>query len=417
MTSLLGRATRALTASSFWGYNVDYNTLTHAGVVVDQDTASRHSAVWGALSLLSDDISTLPLKAFRDRAGVRQELPRQPAWLRMPDPADPNITLVEYLHQVVLSVLTDGNAFIHVAPNLAAPAALTVLPPTRVRVSRGPGGAPRYKMIDQYGQSTGDLDWMEIVHITWMRKPGALRGLSPIESLAESIGSGLAAEQFSSLFYSNGANMSGVIETPQGSSELSSDQVTKIKQDFRKGNAGLRNSHAVGILTSGAKFHEMTVKPSDALIIDAQKWSVEQVARAFKIPPHMLGSQEGRSNAYRSVEQKSQDYVTHAVAPLCTRIEKALSRILPNGSFVEFDLRGLLRAAAADRADYYAKMIGTGSMSPNMIAMLENYPTFDGGDKHYLPVNNLASIDELAADEQGEPPNPNEPEPSQGVAA
>lgn len=407
MTSLLGRLLerRALTASNFFGFATGDTLNTKAGVAVTQDTATRMSAVFGAQALITDDIASLPLKAFRDRAGQVTEITPPPSWMRLPSPLDPNITMVEHISEVVLSILSDGNSFTGVLSDFANPTELIVFDPQKVDVKAGPNGAPVYLLRDFRDQYT-NLEYgpMQVIHISYMRKAGKLRGLSPIEALSEAIGSGIAAEEFSSYFFGNGANMQGVIEVPREAGELTTEQIESMRRAMKMQHTGLKNSHAIGILQGGAHLNEMTVKPSDALLIEAQQWSVEQIARAFKIPPHLLGSQVRSGQSYASVEQKSQDYVTHAIAPLTTRIQTAYSRLLPLGSKVEFDLRGLLRADAVARATYYNQMMQTGGITPNIIAELENYPTFDGGDNHYLPTNNLSPID------AGSGPDPNAPE-------
>lgn len=411
MTSLLGSAMarlferRALTASNFFGFATGDTVDTKAGVSVTQDTATRMSAVFGAQALITDDIASLPFKAYRNRVGQRSEITPPPTWMRQPVPFDPNLTMVEHISEVVLSILSDGNAFIAVIPNFANPTELRVLDPQKVDVKDGSDG-PIYLLRDAKGITLGtQFTPFEIIHISYMRKAGKNRGLSPIEALSEAIGSGIAAEEFSSYFFGNGANMQGVIEVPREAGELTTDQIESMRRAMKMQHTGLKNSHAIGILQGGAHLNEMTVKPSDALLIEAQQWSVEQIARAFKIPPHLLGSQIRSGQSYASVEQKSQDYVTHAIAPLTTRIQTAYSRLLPLGSFVEFDLRGLLRADAAARATYYNQMMQTGGITPNIIAELENYPTFEGGDSHYLPTNNLSPID------AGVGPDPNAPTP------
>lgn len=397
MTSLLGRliSQRALHASNFFGYATGDTINTKSGVAVTQDTATRMSAVFGAQALLTDDIATLPLKPYRNRADRGKEELALPSWLVSPVPDDPNVTIVDHLSQVVLSILSDGNAFIVASPTFGNASMLHILDPQKVDVKLGPDGLPIYLLRDNRGLESGtQFGPMDLLHIAYMRKPGRLRGLSPIEAMSEAIGSGLAAEQFSSYFFGNGANMQGVIEVPREAGEMTADQITNLSQQFRIKHQGLKNSHAIGVLQGGAHFQEMTVKPSDALLIEAQQWSVEQIARAYKIPPHLLGSQsKGSGHTYASVEQKSQDYVTHAIAPLTTRIATAYSRLLPRGSWVEFNLNGLLRADAVGRAEYYQKMLNSGGITPNRIAELENEPTFEGGDKHYIPVNNLAPIE------------------------
>ena len=383
---------RALSHGSF-GFTSTSGEGTRAGVVVNDDTAMRMSAVWAAHRLLSADISALPVDAFRRRNAGSELIKPQPSWLSQPVPADANLTIVEHFAQVVLSLVGDGNAFIVVLPTFGNTTELRVLDPTRVDIRSDGAGVPSYILRDARGQSVSVLGPMDLIHIPYFRKAGRNRGLSPIQALAETIGAGIAAEEFSSMVFSKGANMSGIIQIPREAGEPTDEQLKRIKQQFTKSNTGLHNSHAVGVLSGGAQWMANSFNPRDALLIEEQKWSVEQVARAYGIPPHLLGSQEPGAQAYASVEQKSQDYVDHALLPLVKRIESAYSRLLPRGSFLKFNLRGLLRADAGTRAQYYSTLLGTGAITPNRIAALEDEEPFDGGDQHYIAANNLQALD------------------------
>lgn len=379
---------RALTPARLFGLALDQNAYSPSGIAVDQEKALTMSAMWGAINLLSSDISALPVKAVRVRSGQQTDVDPPPAWMVAPNERDVNMTFIEHISQVVISLLLDGNAFVLMLPDVAALAGLEVLNPKKVDVRKRKDGTPYFVMLGPGNQPEQEFDGTEVLHIPWIRPAGQLRGKSPVDAQATNIGTALAAEEFAARFFANGAHMSGVIEYPPGV-EPNQGQIDDLLRRFSIRHGGLRKSHAVGALTSGAKFHEMSVKPVDSQLIEAQQWAVEQVARCYNIPPHMLGSQISGGQAYASVEQKAQDYVTHAILPIVVRLEDAYSRLLPRGQSLKFNLNGLVRGDIMARWRAYRFGWETGTLTIDDILRLENMD--ETGDKvgqtRWVPLN------------------------------
>jgi HK97 family phage portal protein len=400
---------RAVDAATF-GLAIDDDVLTtSAGVRINQDTAMQIAAVWACVRLLSNSVSTLPLDAFVRSAKSREQMNPQPSWIDTPIPVDPSTTRVEHFSQVVTSLLLDGNSFTMVLPDVTRAAELHVLDPRKVTI-KNDRGRPIYEVRDDRNRIIGNLDSSECIHIPWLRPPGSQRGLSPVEAFAEGLGVASAAQQFAANFFGQGSVLSGVIEYPEGVAPDQS-QVDAMVKSFKKRHQGLRKSHAIGALTSGAKFNKISVTPNESQFLETQKWTVEQIARLYGIPPHMIQSQQPGAVAFASVEHRSIEYVRDAVVPLVGRIEVAYNRLLGPNRYLKFNTDGLLRGETKARWEAYREGWQVGALSINDILALEDMePIGPDGDMHFIPLN-YAPLDQirdisLPADPPGPRPGP-----------
>lgn len=383
---LVGPATEG---RSMWDWNTgaDYGRgNTSAGEYVDADRAFRSIAVQAAIRLLVNDIGSLPVDAFRRTEGGRQEISK-PAWMASPS-GNPNLTWEDHVKQVVYGILADGEAFTAVFPSIFDVRELEVIPATAVRSVRRDGGSVAYD-IDGFKVPLAPTN---IVHIPWMLPAGSLRGVDPIEAAKEGLGIALAADKFVGSYFGNGAILSGVVEYPMGV-DPTPEQVKQLRDDFTRRHVGARKSHAVGALTGGATFKPFDYSNRDAQLLELRDQIVEEVARLFGIPPHMLGSQKPGAVGYASVEQRSIDYVTHAVLPIVRRIESGYSRLLYGSrTYLRFNLEGLQRGDSAGRAQFYASMLQNKVMRRDEVRAKEDLP-FDPTADGYLetPNNNAPS--------------------------
>jgi HK97 family phage portal protein len=340
---------RTLTYAQFWGTGNEHlmRGRTASGKQVSLDTALTLPVVQRAFNLMVGDIGPLPIDAFRRVSGRRIEMD-PPPWVELPDPANPNFRRPQFVGQCVASLMADGNLFVRAYPNRFAPAFIRIIDPARVTIETTDDGVDIYKV----GSAT--LSAAEVVHVPWMVKAGTSRGVSPIALLAEPIASGLAAMEFGGYFFSNGAAMQGLVEVPAGAQV----DAKKLKDDLERGNRGLTKSHAFGVLTGGATFRELTAKPNDSQMTEFLQFVVEDVGRAFGIPPYLLGSQEPGAVAYASTSNARIDYVQHGVQPIVTRIEHALSTLIPgDDTFLRFNLDALLRGDQKARYDAYHVLV------------------------------------------------------------
>lgn len=355
---------------------------TRAGVSVNQDNAIRITPVFAAVRLISDSISTLPVDAFFRAGTERRALRPKPIWVDDPEP-DVNVSRVDHYQMLIYSLLIHGESFTRkLFDNRGDVIALHIMDPRRITVRRDDNG--RIEYVIDHGKNV--LTENEIVHITDMRLPGALHGTSRINELKETLGIAKALEEYSATFFGSGSAPAGVIEIP---SDVTAEQAKSIQDAWERGHKGLRKAHRPGVLSGGAKFNSTTIPPNESQLIEEQQFAVEQVARAFRIPVHMLQSTQQGAMSYASVEESSRQFVTYTLLPIIGKIENAYSMMLIGDAFMKFNVDGLLRANLNDRYTAYSQAIQGGWLSINDIHRLEDLDRVEDGDVYRVPLANV----------------------------
>lgn len=369
---------RVLTPNQIFGTDAQWWESGVSGTRVDQTTALTLAAVWSSVRLLSQDIATLPFHAIQLLGENRQEVNPQPSWIDEPIPGDPNQTGVDYLSQVCVSLLLDGNAFVLVLPDVFRPFELRVLNPRHVEVKQS-GADVHYIVRGDNGVVVKDnVTALQMLHIPWVRRPGALRGMSPIEVQEQTIGRGLAAQEVSARFFGQGSMYGGILEYDKDSN-VSDEDIKKTLAGLNKQHRGQRNAWALGALV-GAKFNQTMGKAADSQQIETEKWIREQVLAAYGIPQFLGGSQEPGAVSYASTEQQGILYKQSAVSPITSRLQAAHSRLLPRGQEMKFNLNGLLRGDSKSRFEAYQSAVNTGWMLRSEARSLEDMAPVSGMD-------------------------------------
>lgn len=362
-----------------WGVSGE-TTNTIAGVVVSAETAMHAPAVWACVRLISGAIAGLPLHAYRGTGEERTQI-TLPGWIELPVPTNPNVTRMVHVQHVVTSLLLEGNAFIRILPNTSHPTGVRVLPPHEVDIETQDDGADIYKWNGQRLTSN------QVIHIPYQVMPGKSRGLNPIDAAKESIGLALAADQYGAAYFGNGATLSGMIQFPAGA-EPSPEELKRLQKDFQKKYVGSRKSHAIGALTGGAEFKEMTGSNRDSQFLELREFQVEDIGRLYGVPPHMIGSQKPGAVAYASVEQRNIDFVTHGLQPVIEKLEDAYERVLRGQrTYFKFNVEGLLRGDQKSRWEAYGIALDKKVVRRDEVRAKEDLP-FDPESVGYLETPN-----------------------------
>ena len=374
---------RAISYQSLFASGADWAMTTPSGVSMDQSKSLKIGAVYAAVRLLSDTVSTLPVDTFIRINGERVPYRPRPAWVYNPDSGT---SKDDFLQQVMVSLLLDGNAFIRVyratsGPNAGLPTALVVLDPTAVEIRRNRDGEIEYLHNYKTVIARGDM-----LHITELKKPGSLRGVSRIDELKDTLGMAQALTDFASRFFGQGSVTSGIIETP---SMISKEQALELKTTFEASHRGLDKSHRVGVLGGGSKFVKTGVDPDQAQMLESRQFAVEEICRIFRIPPHMLQVNVAGSMSYASVEQNAIQFSQYTLRPYVSKIETALTSLLPGDAFYRINMDGLLRGDFQTRMSGYSTAIQMGAFSINDVRRLEDLSPVDGGDEHRVPLANV----------------------------
>ena len=374
---------RALNYQSIWGAGLDDQILNQSGTHINEETVFKLNAVFSAISLISDTISTLPVDAYIRRDGARFAFRPKPTWVTQPDI---DTTREAFYSALIVSLLLDGNSFIRVfRDEQGLPLNMVVLNPAKVEIQRNGLG----RVMFRYEGERNLLDTDSIIHIPDVVRPGKIRGISRVEVLKDNFGLGLALESYAARFFGQGVTMAGHIEFP---GNLTPEQAKDLSDSFSARHGGFRKSHKVGILSAGAKFVSDQLDNDKSQFIDSRRMAVEDVARIFNIPPHLLGLPG--TNTYASVEQNNIAFVTHTLRPIVGKIETAMSKllsVLPGGesAFIKFTMDGLLRGDANSRFGAYSTGIQAGYLTVNDIRRLEDLRPIEGGDVLRVPLANV----------------------------
>ena len=380
---------RAISFQTIWGTGGDIEVLNQSGTVINPETVFRVNAIFSAISLISDTISTLPVDSYIRRDGARFAFRPRPAWVQQPDV---DTTKEAFYGSLIVSMLLDGNGFVRVFRDGSGRVVnMTVLNPSKVEIRKDKVGGVTFV----YEGEGKPLNKNEILHIPDVVRPGETRGISRVTALKDNFGLALALESYAARFFGQGASTNGIIEFP---GNLTPEQAKQLVEGFDARHKGFRKSHKTGVLSGGAKFVQTTVANDQAQFIDSRRMAVEDVARAFNIPPHLLGLPG--TNTYSSVEQNNIAFVTHTLRPIVQKLESAFTGLMvnePGGTtaFIKFTLDGLLRGDANSRFTAYSVGLQAGYLTINDIRRLEDLPPVDGGEIIRVP---LASVNIDAAE-------------------
>lgn len=309
------------------------------GVVPTMDRALQVSAVWACVRLLADSVSMMPLTAYTLRQGVR--VPQSnPPLLKQPS-AD--ATMPEWIYMTVVALMLRGNSYGRIVRRDFEdnPVQIELLNPDDVRCRTDANGLTVYDV----GKGL-TLTSRDVFHLRAFRIPGSSMGLSPIQYAARTINTEAAVADFAYDFFRNGAHPSAILHSDVN---FTPDQAKQIKDRFMAATTGREPA----VLSGGLQYGAIQVNPEESQFLATQQYGVTQIARIFGVPPEMIGGESANSMTYANVEQRGIDFLTYTVQPWLTRLESALSALLPGQRHVRFD------TSALTRTDYETLMKAT----------------------------------------------------------
>ncbi len=355
-----------------------YDLDTGAGIRVSTELAMQ-AAIGACVRLLADDISTLPIDVFRKVGEDSVPLPL-PDWLDRPSGRmwDTSST---FISDFVVSLGTDGNAFLLCTPSVFDIRRIEVLDPSTVELIERDGTLV-YKVN---GKEHGEGN---IVHTPWVRLPGKLRGIDIVTASRESSALELAAREWAGRFFGHGATVGGVLQFP--GAKPTKEEADELRKQFAMRHQGRRKSHAFGILFGGATYNPMTIKPQEAELGPLWRHVLEEACRIYHIPPHLLSSQDPGGSSFSSVEQRSIEYVMHGVRGFVVRIERTLSRLIEGeDTFVRINVNGLMRGDFKTRVEAYGVLLDKKVVKRSEVRALEDLrPIPEADDWLETPNNN-----------------------------
>ncbi|HGL4050764.1 TPA: phage portal protein, partial [Enterobacter hormaechei] len=355
-----------------------------SGKVVTADKAIQLSAVWACVRLLSESISTLPLKIYvRQPDGSRKAATDHPAYSILCRRPNSEMTPSRFMLMVVASICLRGNAFIEkkfIANRLVS---LVPLLPQNMVVKRLTTGALEYKYTENGNERV--IPVKNIMHIRGFGLDGVC-GMMPMKTGRDVIGSAMAVEESAAKIFEQGLQSSGFLSSDKALDDTQREKLRGYMAAF----TGSKNAGKIMVLEGGLTYQGVTMNPEDAQMLESRAFSIEEICRWFRVPPFMVGHTTKQSSWASSLEGMNLQFLTHTLRPLLVNIEQEIGRCLLDSDdevFAEFSVEGLLRADSAGRAAYYTSALQNGWMSRNDVRRLENMPPIEGGDIYTVQLN------------------------------
>jgi len=384
-----------------------------SGKVVTERSAMQMTAVYSCVRILSEAVAGLPLHLYRYKdGGGKEKAIDHPLYRLLHDEPNPEMSSFVFRETLMTHLLLWGNAYAQIIRNGKGEImALYPLMPNKMRVDRDEHG----KLYYEYSHSSDEAGTMknttvrltpyDVLHIPGLGFDG-LVGYSPIAMAKNAIGMAIACEEYGAKFFANGAAPSGVLEHP---GVIKDPQ--KVRDAWQSQFGGSANSNKVAVLEEGMKYTPISISPEQAQFLETRKFQINEIARIFRVPPHMVGDLE--KSSFSNIEQQSLEFVKYTLDPWVIRWEQSLSRILFTDEekktlFFKFSVEGLLRGDYQSRMNGYATARQNGWMSANDIRELENMdkiPAEEGGDLYLingsmLPMQNSGAYAEKETDKE-----------------
>ncbi len=385
-------------------FNSIFNSSS-SGKSVSQTSALSVTAVYSCVRILSEAIAGLPLHTYKCRSnGGKEKAIDHPLYFILHDEPNPEMTSFVFRETMMSHLLLWGNAYAQILRNGKGDViALYPLAPNRMTVDRASNGRIYYT----YSTSDDDnpklkskgqvyLKAEDVLHIPGLGFDG-LVGYSPIAMARNAIGMAMACEEYGAKFFANGASPSGVLEHPS-----TIKNPDKLRESWNSLFKGSSNSHQIAVLEEGLKYQPISISPNEAQFLETRKFQINEIARIFRIPPHMIGDLE--KSSFSNIEQQSLEFVKYTLDPWVTRWEQSICRRLFKDSekaeyFVKFNVDGLLRGDYQSRMNGYATGRQNGWLSANDIRELENMnqiPDELGGNL-YLVNGSMTKLEDAGA--------------------
>lgn len=368
-----------------------------AGKNVNERSAMQMTAVYSCVRILAEAVAGLPLHLYRYKEdGGKERAIDNNLYHLLHDEPNKEMSSFIFRETLMTHLLLWGNAYAQIIRNGKGEViALYPLMPNKMQVDRD----ENCELYYIYTRSSDEAKTMEgvtvyltprdVLHIPGLGFDG-LVGYSPIAMAKNAIGLAIATEEYGAKFFANGAAPSGVLEHPGTIKDPS-----RLRENWNSTFGGSANSGKVAVLEEGMKYTPISISPEQAQFLETRKFQIDEIARIFRVPPHMVGDLE--KSSFSNIEQQSLEFVKYTLDPWVIRWEQSLSRSLLNEDekrkyFFKFNLEGLLRGDYESRMSGYATARQNGWMSANDIRELENLdkiPAEDGGDLYLINGNML----------------------------
>ena len=362
-----------------------------SGKSVNPTTAIQVSAVYACVRVIAETIASLPLGVYEGTDEGSRKATEHPLYRLLHDEPNAEMTSFIWRETMLAHLLLYGNSYSQIIrTGRAKVESLYPLLPDHMEVDRDSQGNLTYTYTTSEGQMYR-LDPTEVLHIPGLGFDGVM-GYSPIALEKSAIGLGIAAEEYGSRFFQNGARPSGILTHPNTVKDPAA-----LRASWNTAYGGSGNTGRVAVLEEGMHFEPLSIPNNEAQFLETRKFQVNEICRIFRVPPHMIGDLDRAT--FSNIESQNISFAVHTIRPWLVRIEQAINRALipekEKGRFyVQFNLDGLMRGDYKSRMEGYAIARQNGWMSANDIRELENLNpiTDEEGGNAYLVNGNMIPI-------------------------
>tara|TARA_R110000765_G_scaffold306123_1_gene400012 strand:+ start:1608 stop:2795 length:1188 start_codon:yes stop_codon:yes gene_type:complete len=360
-----------------------YGIQANSGVAVDENSALNFSAVWACVRVISEAVASLPIGVFKeDENGNRGIDKSSPIYSLLA--YEPNSYMTSFIWRECLmnNLLIHGNSYFKIKRDSALrPIELIYLNPEDVNPVKVDDVI--YYNVEDYDSPIPQYD---MLHFVGMGYDG-IKGKSVLRVHADTIGLSLGANVTATSYFGNSTQVAGVLKHP---GKLSEEAASRLKASWNNNYSGPYNSNRTAILEEGLDFKAISIPASDRQLLDSRLFQVQEIARIFRVPPHLIGDLSKAS--YNSMEQLSIEFVRTTLRPYLVNIESELNRKLFRESergtyYTKMSVEGLLRGDSQARANFYREMLQTGVFSINEVRRFEDMNPIENGDEHLVPLN------------------------------
>ena len=394
------------------GYSFLFGRTT-SGKPVNERTAMQTTAVYACVRILAEAVASLPLHVYEYQDdGGKKLVHDHPLYYLLHDEPNPEMTSFVFRETLMSHLLIWGNAYAQIIRNGAGRVlGLYPLLPDKMEVQRDDKGNIYYvysrnsdenPMFKEYGNIK--LKAEDVLHIPGLGFDGLI-GYSPIAMAKNAVGMTLACEEYGASFFANGANPGGVLEHPGVLKDPS-----KVRESWNSVYRGVSNAHKIAVLEEGMKYQQIGIPPEEAQFLETRKFQINEIARLYRIPPHMVGDLD--KSSFSNIEQQSLEFVKYTLDPWVIRWEQSLQRslLLPGEKgkyFIKLNVDGLLRGDYQSRMNGYAVGRQNGWFSANDIREMENMnpiPDEEGGNLYLIngAMTKLADAGAFAKTDTGQ---------------
>ena len=400
ISNLLQRSDQVLDARlmELWPRAFENERQTYSGQIITPERSLGFSGLFACVDLISDKVAGLPLYLYK-RVGKegREKAKKHPVFKLVVSKPNPEDTPFDFKKRMVTHLCMNSNTYIeYLTNNRNDPVEMWILDPWRTNVRREDG-----KRIYKYtipGQAPKELDVNRLIHLKGFSLDG-VKGISRVSLARQGIGTALDMEKYQASFIANDSTPKGYLKTSQ---MIGAEAKKKQRIEWNKIYGGAANAAKTAILDGDWEYKTLGLTMEDAQFLESRKFSLEEIARWFRVPAHMIGLLDRSTN--NNIEQQAREFLAQCLDPYLRNIEEGFGMALLKEHeradyFFEFDREKLYTTDTERMDNALAKRILTAQMSPNEARAERNDLPVKGGDVHLVPASHvpLEMFEEIAA--------------------